>query len=144
MLDKRIVKILEELDYVKGRVDYIKSDVGYDKNFENEIALKQLEYLSQSLDEYVYKLNYFSKDTRESILSFNDEFKRFYTVGYPLTCGKAIEIFYNDEWLYGRIEASNRFKTDENVSGYYFYNVGEEGEHKHLEVGMKVRERVDF
>lgn len=138
MLDRRVVNLVDKIKELQSQTDKIINDIDYNGSWENNEVYKHLEHLSQTLDEYAYDIEYYRYDTTEDILKYNYDTLRFEAFKDSLSCGYPVEICYEDEWIKGRIEASDKYKTEENESGYYFYN---EDCNRKLEVDLKVRKR---
>jgi len=81
-------------------------------------------------------LNYLNTPPKEGILMLNHESDKYYIAyddgaeSYDLSCGSTLELFLDDNYIIGRVEARD--------GKYYFYGAGKPS----LSYGMRVRKRV--
>lgn len=129
---KEVIQRLEDAHYAtKKALD------NYKEIEENTVIA--LEHIEEELEDKIGELKYFTLKTEEGILDFDSSTERFLFQGDELTCGSSLEV-YDDKWAIGRVESSEKYKTESNPSGYYFYN--KRDDHFALESGMKVRRRI--
>lgn len=66
------------------------------------------------------------------ILTHNSQGKYSFLDGYYFTSGEPIEIFYDNEWLQGRIEYSHKYED-------YYFCIDDEGIYIYDLQGLKAR-----
>lgn len=142
MKDITAGKILNVAESFEDKLEIIlKNSTEQEKVDEDEKSIiKETEYFSEKIGDFISKIRYYSLPTKKGILEIDDMFGKYY-VRYDdgkesndLSCGTSLEIYDEDweEWIAGRVEHDGE---------YYFYG------HKdkpRLYVGMKVRKRIEI
>lgn len=72
------------------------------------------------------------KYSHSGILRHNEQGRYTFEDGYYFTSGDLIEIFYDGEWLKGRVEYSNKLQD-------YYFLIEEEGIYVNNLNGLKAR-----
>jgi len=137
MLNKAFARAESEIWTLKGNLKKIIDEVEGIRGLENHEAYIVLDNLVEKLEDAERELTYLQKSTKEGTLIEDSSTGKFFieyndgSKGYSLSCGNSLELFYDDEWHIGRVEARD--------SKYYFY-----GENTpFLYTGMRVRKRID-
>ena len=107
------------------------------KALEDKEAYYTLDNIIERLERAEDYLNYLNTPTKKGILMLNHDNNKYYiayddgTESYDLSCGYKLELFLDDEWNIGRVEARGDGE-------YYFYGCGKPS----LFTGMKARKRI--
>ena len=137
MLDRAFVKAESEIWNAKRNLKKILDEVEGVRGLENHEAYVLLDNLVERLEDAERELVYLQKPTKEGTLIEDGDTGKFFisyndgSKSYLLSCGNGLELFYDDEWHIGRVEAKD--------GKYYFY--GED--RPFLHTGMRARKRVD-
>lgn len=106
-------------------------------SIEDREAYDTLQDLLDRLEESERALNYLGSATQEGTLIMDPARGKFYIgyydggQSYLLSCGSSLELFMNDQWHIGRVEANS-------AGVYYFYGEGR----PELAHGMRARLRI--
>ncbi len=117
-----------ELKKIFEKADY--------KGTENREAYNTLEQLIERLEDAEKYIRYLATPTQEGVLKEHTGVGKFYIVydngeeSHLLSCGNTLEIYIEDEWHIGRVEATD--------GKYYFYGEGR----PFLYTGMRARKRI--
>lgn len=136
-MDNQYLKSISMLESTRQSIKYVfdKAEI---KTFEDKRASNILEKVIEILDENIFELKHYSKESIEGdIYKLSNGKWAFCSNGKEeyFSCGYLVEIFDKDEneWLSGRIEHSK--------GEYYFYNY--DGDNLELYKGMRVRIRAN-
>ncbi len=121
-----------EVEAIRAARDCINSAVNKDAD---ELVTSILYGLIDDLDKAEDEIIYLQAPTKEGRLDKNNRGRFFIQFddgeeGHDLTCGNALEILNNEEWIIGRVE--------HNGNAYYFYGPGK----PELAIGMRSRIRI--
>lgn len=120
----------------KADLNKLLDEVSGNQTMEDLEAYAILDNAIDKLGNAEFDLRYLNSPVKNGVLDEDGESGRYYiayddgSTGYNLTCGDSIELFSDDEWILGRIEAKDQ--------KYYFYGSGQ----PFLYRGMRVRKRM--
>lgn len=141
-MNKKYFEAREIIDRAKRDLKTIL-DQAPSKAEDDSQAYSNLENIIDKLEDTKDFLNYLSAEVKEGILKLDPIVDKFY-IEYDdgetsniLSCGNSLELFYDDEWFYGRVEGRSKQYTTTFQNEYYFYGADKPA----LYVGMRVRKR---
>lgn len=120
----------------KADLQKLFDDISGNKTMEDQEAYATLDNVIGKLDSADYDFKYLNSPVKEGVLQEDRESGRYYiayddgTSGSNLTCGSSLELFSDDEWILGRVEARDQV--------YYFWGSGQPTLYR----GMRVRKRI--
>lgn len=112
-------------------------DVFSVKTSEDEELYDILSHIIGRLTSASSSINYLNSPVKEGILQLDNSSKKYYIIhengetSALLSCGNSLEIYCDDNWVIGRVEATLKGE-------YYFYG----SDKPLLFSGMKVRKRI--
>jgi len=134
-MDKNYFRAREIINKARHELEKIYNSADH-KGIEDQEANSLLEILIEKLEAAESEINYLSSPVKEGRLIEDGSRGKFYieyddkTESPVLNCGSALELYYNDEWHIGRVEATD--------GKYFFY--GED--RPFLYTSMKARKRI--
>lgn len=117
----------------------LETAAGGNQTIEDQEAYSTLENIIDRLERAENYLKYLNKPVKNGVLQLDTDTGKYFISfddgeeGYLLSCGHTLEVYIDDEWIIGRVEARGDGE-------YYFYGADRPALYR----GMRVRKRFEY
>lgn len=129
-------KAQDIINKARIQLEKLLEEIHGNQTVEDHEAYSNLDNIIDKLTSAENEFEYLNAPVKEGILSLDHGTDKYY-IDYDdgcqsalLSCGSSLEIFYEGDWVIGRVEAQDR--------NYYFYGADK----PLLFKGMRVRKRI--